>query len=79
MTPIMKHQNSQEVARLKRRLSAAEKVNKQVQAAMKALQKVPSFKGKAGYMDRILRLHAHTHNLAWELERDFSDAKKPTT
>ncbi len=58
------------------RVSAAEKVNKQAEAVWNALDKIPSFTGKAKFMDRVLELKTHNHNLAWELGIDLSEAQR---
>ena len=35
-----------------------------------SLDKIPSFTGKARFMDRVLRVRTYAHNLSFDLEQD---------
>jgi len=54
----------------KRRAAQAAAVLKGIDRIWNHLPKVPSFTGKARFMDMILRVQTRAHNLSWDLERD---------
>jgi len=41
-----------------------------------SLDKIPSFTGKARFMDQVKRAQTHAHNLHWDLERDAGNSPK---
>lgn len=59
--------------RLERRADAAEKLEKRLERLFASTDKIPSFKGKAPFMDRINAAKGEAHNLAWELRRDAEE------
>jgi hypothetical protein len=41
-----------------------------------SVDKIPSFTGKARFMDKILDARTHAHNLRWNLDYHAGDTKK---
>ena len=62
--------NQMDKQTLKKRCKEAETASKHIEAILKRLDKVPPFKGKAAFMDRIISARMEAHNLAWDLKRD---------
>jgi hypothetical protein len=58
-------------ARAKRRAAAARNLEKRLNTIWSNLAKIPSYTGKAPFMDKVKAAHTRAHNLAWELERDL--------
>jgi hypothetical protein len=56
----------------KKREQQAAALLKAVNNIWDSLDKVPSFTGKARFMDKVNRAKTHAHNLHWDLERDAS-------
>ena len=62
-------------AREERRADAAEKLEKRLDRLFASTEKIPSFNGKAAFMDKIIAAKGEAHNLAWELRRDAAEMK----
>jgi hypothetical protein len=41
-----------------------------------ALDKIPSFTGKARFMDKVLKIRTHAHNLRWNLNAEAGTVRK---
>ena len=41
-----------------------------------ALDKIPSFSGKARFMDKVLKVRTHAHNLRWNLNCEAGTLRK---
>jgi hypothetical protein len=52
------------------RAKEAARIKKLVGNLIPALDKIPSYHGKAGFMDRVFMIHTLAHNLAWNLNAD---------
>jgi hypothetical protein len=61
--------------REERRADAAEKLEKKLDRLFSSTEKIPSFSGKAAFMDRIKAAKAEAHSLAWDLRQDAEEAK----
>lgn len=59
---------------LKRRSDAANKLYQKIDAIWESLEKIPSFTGKARFMDRVLRARMHAHNLNFNLKADLFES-----
>lgn len=56
----------------KRRAQQATALFKVIDRIWDSLDKIPSFTGKARFMDKVLNARTHAHNLRWDLDRDAS-------
>ncbi|MDR1191952.1 MAG: hypothetical protein LBK60_09890 [Verrucomicrobiales bacterium] len=56
---------------LKCRVREAAYINKKIETALKNLDKIPSYTGKARFMDIIIDAHNHSHALAENLKMDM--------
>lgn len=56
-----------------RRADTAEKLEKRLDRLWKATDKIPSFKGKAPFMDKVLAARNEAHSLAWDLRLDVNE------
>ncbi len=57
---------------LKRRVQRAAALLKEIDLVWNSLNEVPSFSGKARFMDKVKRAQTYAHNLHWDLERDLA-------
>ena len=57
-----------------RRAELAEDVERPFQSIIRDLNKIPSFKGKARFVDKVLAAHIRSHNLAWDLRYDSEES-----
>jgi hypothetical protein len=55
---------------VKRRKQQAARLLNSVNAVWNSLEKIPSFTGKARFMDQVKRAQTRAHNLHWNLEHD---------
>ncbi|MCW1883521.1 hypothetical protein OKA04_02200 [Luteolibacter flavescens] len=62
-----------EKPRLVRRAELAENIEKRLKSIIADFDKIPSFKGKSRFMDKIFRVNSRAHNLAWDLRYDASE------
>jgi hypothetical protein len=62
--------NPMDTPTLKRRKQQAAHLLRSVNGVWDSLDKIPSFTGKARFMDQVKRAQTHAHNLHWDLERD---------
>jgi len=60
-------------SRIKGRARQAAALFKVIDRIWDSLDKVPSFTGKARFMDKVLNARTHAHNLQWDLARDASE------
>jgi hypothetical protein len=60
-------------ATLKRRVHRADGCLKAINAFCKSLNKIPSFTGKARFVDKVLRAKTYAHNPHWDLEHDLAE------
>ncbi|WP_193214041.1 hypothetical protein [Luteolibacter marinus] len=65
--------NVKEKSRPIRRAEAAEDLNRRLLSIIDDLDKIPKFKGKAGFMRKVFRAHTRSHNLAWDLRYDADE------
>ena len=65
-----------DVGRIRRRASLAARLEKRSNSLIHAIDKTPSYKGKAGIIDRALEIHTLAHNLAWDLDYDAEDERQ---
>jgi hypothetical protein len=59
-------------AQIAKRAQEANALFKLIDRIWDSLEKVPSFTGKARFMDKILNARMHAHNLREGLDRDAS-------
>lgn len=64
-----------EKPRLERRADTAEKLEKLANGLIQSLDKIPSYSGKARFMDKVISLQHTAHSLAWDLRRDAEEVK----
>lgn len=57
------------------RAKQATQLDKALKGIRDDMDKIPSFTGKAKFMDKVIKACTHSHNLAWDLNRDRLDAK----
>lgn len=60
-------------ATIKKRAQQASALFKLIDHIWDSLDKIPSFTGKARFMDKILNARTQAHNLRWDLDRDKSE------
>lgn len=60
---------------LERRADSAEQIEKLVNGLIESLDKIPSYRGKARFMDKVFKVQTHAHNLAWNLRYDVNEVK----
>jgi hypothetical protein len=60
---------------LKGRCKEAEVISKHLKGVQDRLNDIPSFRGKAAFIDRINRVSMEAHNLSWDLKRDLEDLR----
>jgi len=52
----------------------AKDIERRFQSIIRDLDKIPSFKGKARFMDKIFAAHTRAYNLAWDLRYDAEES-----
>lgn len=57
---------------LKKRGQEAAALFKLIDNIWNSLDKIPSFTGKARFMDKVLKARTHAHNLRYGLEEDLA-------
>jgi hypothetical protein len=57
----------------KLRTQQAAHLLKALNSVWDSLDKIPSFAGKARFMDKVRRAQVRAHNLHWNLDRDQAD------
>jgi hypothetical protein len=62
-------------SRCERRVKQAAGTLKKIEVILARLQKVPSFRGKAGVIDAALAAKTWAHNLHWDLSRDLDELR----
>ncbi|WP_009959052.1 hypothetical protein [Verrucomicrobium spinosum] len=62
-----------EKSRAIRRAEAAEGIEKKLQSIINDLEKIPSFNGKARFMDKVFRVRTHAFALASNLRLDANE------
>jgi hypothetical protein len=60
--------------RINKRAKQARALFRLIDGIWNSFDKVPSFTGKARFMDKVLKARTHAHNLRWDLDRDLSEA-----
>jgi hypothetical protein len=68
-----------ELKRLERRAKDAAALLKSIERIWAKLPKVPSFNGKARFMDTVLSAQKRAHNLAWDLARDVDEIRSSSS
>jgi hypothetical protein len=59
-----------------RRAATAAKLEKLANGLIESLEKIPSYTGKARFMDKVISLQHTAHSLAWDLKRDAEEEKQ---
>jgi hypothetical protein len=62
--------------RLKELATDARTLFKLIDNLWDAMDKIPSFAGKARFMDKVLKIRTHAHNLRWNLNSEAGTLKK---
>ncbi|BCU78143.1 hypothetical protein [Luteolibacter sp. LG18] len=60
-------------SRAAQRAAAAKKLEQLVKNLIPALEKIPSYRGKAAFMDRVHKIEKHAYSLAWALDYDAAE------
>lgn len=63
------------ISRAAQRAKEAARIKNLVGNLIPALDKIPSYPGKAGFMDRVFKIHTLAHNLAWNLNADAAEGE----
>lgn len=61
-----------------RRALAAARLEKKIQTLLRGLESIPSYKGKAYFVDQVIAAQRQAHSLAWDLARDKEEADQVT-
>lgn len=61
--------------RLARRALAAVRLEKKLETLLRGLESIPSYKGKAYFVDQVIAAQRQAHSLAWDLARDREEAE----
>ncbi len=59
--------------RLKDRATRAAAVERKLTSILNGLDKIPSYTGKARFMDKVISAKRIIGSLAWDLKRDITD------
>lgn len=59
-----------------RRKKQAAELLRSVKSIINSLQKIPSYNGKARFMDKVFQAEKYAHNLHWDLARDAEESEK---
>ena len=60
---------------LKRRCKEAEIISKHLKGIQDRLNDIPSFRGKAAFIDNVIRVSMEAHNLSRDLKWDLEDLR----
>lgn len=62
--------------RSKRRADAAIKLERLANGLVKSLERIPSYAGKARFMDKVFKIQREAHSLAFDLRLDEEEERK---
>jgi len=66
-----------EKPRVQRRAASAARLEKLTKGVVDSLAEIPSYTGKARFMDKVIKVQHIAHNLAWDLKRDEEESREP--
>ena len=61
--------------RCERRAASAARLERLTKGLFESLESIPSYSGKARFMDKVVKVKAVAHNLAWDLKRDEEESR----
>ena len=62
--------------RLERRVESAARLDKLTKGLFESLNSIPSYTGKARFMDKVIKVKGLAHSLAWDLKRDEEETRE---
>jgi hypothetical protein len=62
--------------RLEQRAESAARLERLTKGLFESLSAIPSYTGKARFMDKVVKVKALAHNLAWDLKQDEAESRE---